>query len=487
VKPSTLGVTWLISKLAWRRLANRFTRRPRSAQLGVRGATPRKSTPGKLLLGLMAVAFAFQGVTVTTGVVGQASHRIEQAEAPTKTFLDDHTFFALELAYEHGACSPVSPDPDWREQALDSLRSPRLQDPERAAERAALVSRFERHCLGDFRPSRVFDHFWPSAELWYPARDPLKLPRTLAVFATLLGLGIVLQTMAGAGNDLTSVDARLEALFAFPVRARGLFLARIFAIALTAPSLWALALPFYGVVFYCAGFGLAGPLLGAVATLYVGLLAGAARVLLETAVPRVVSPTTLARCQAVLTLAAYVAMVSSLGYALRFSRNGASGNFVMLPDWALLMPGSAPLALAGHGTYAVVGALCSALFATTAVTGAVLVAERSVRDGFVAGSGALQAARGTRTPGSSGAARWLTGGAGKELKALFRDRQLRMQAFVVPVAIVTLQLWLNPSLLAHVVSSPAAVATAAVATSMLIMSTRACWLFATQSGAPWFL
>ncbi len=487
MKPSTLGVAWLISKLAWRRLANRFTRRARNGGLGVRAATARKSSPGKLLLGLMALAFAFQGVSITTRVVEQASRRAEQAEAPDTIFIDEMTFFALEESYEHGACDPVHPDRDWREQALASLRSEHVRVADELAERrAVLVQRFEAHCLRDFRPSKVTAHFWPSPELWYPARDPLALPRTLGVFATLLCFGLALQTLAGAGNDLTSVDARLEFLFAFPVRARGLFLARILALAFTVPSLWVIALPFFAVVFFCAGFGVLGVLLGVLATLHVGLLAGAARIVLETTLPRVLSPTMLARCQAVLTLAAYVAMLSSLGYTLRFAQNGATGHFLTLPAWALFTPFSAPLAVAGHRLHAVAGVLSSAAFAIVFVGGAVLVAERAVRDGFVVSSGALQGARGTRLP-SAGGRGWLAGGAGKELKALFRDRQLRMQAFVIPVAIVALQIWLNPSLLAHVLGSAASVATAAFATSMFTLTTGACSLLATEGSALWLL
>jgi ABC-2 type transport system permease protein len=105
----------------------------------------------------------------------------------------------------------------------------------------------------------------------------------------------------------------------------------------------------------------------------------------------------------------------------------------------------------------------------------------------VVSSNADQLTRGPGAKAPSSRLDWLRGGAAKEVKGILRDRQLRMQAFVTPVVLVTLQIWLNPSLLASVGSSPRTLAVAAFATSMFTLATGACGLLATEGAALWML
>lgn len=487
---STLRVTLHIAWLAWRRLANRFQRRKAApAQGGRRGATGRKRAPGKLLLAFMALVFGLQGVTVTTQLVERAARAVEQTSAPGAFFVSRGTFDTLAAATRSGSCEGPSatPTPEYVEEAL---RHEARSLPEYAKYEArfeAYLRQYSLRCADGFRPTAVSSHVWPDPSLWYRAEDPLRLPQGLAFAALLLGLALALQTVVGTGNDLTSVDTRLEFFFAFPVRARALFAARIFAIALTLPTLWIFMLPFYGVVLYCAGFGLFALPLGVLATLYVGVLAGSARVLTESILPRLFSQLTVARIQAGLLVASYVGMIVALGFAFRASRDEALLHWLTLPEWLVYGPVTAPLALAAGGRPALLAVALSASFATLAVLVAVLVAERSVRNGFVVSSNADQAKRVAVKRGTDSTVPWLSAGAAKELKALFRDRQLRMQAFVTPVVLVLVQLWLNPSLLPSIGSNPSHVAAAAFATSMFTLATGACSLLATEGSALWIL
>ena len=75
----------------------------------------------------------------------------------------------------------------------------------------------------------------------------------------------------------------------------------------------------------------------------------------------------------------------------------------------------------------------------------------------------------------------------KELRALFRDRRLRTQAFFTPCFVFGLQLWINPRLLHDISSNPRHIATAAFAVSAFSLTTGACNALATEGPALWML
>jgi ABC-2 type transport system permease protein len=488
VNLSIWRVTRLISSLAWRRLGNRLSRLQRGrSKPGERTATARKRAPGKLLLGFMALVFAFQVVTVTTRLVERAAHVVEDTAEAGVFHVREATFLFLQEAERQGACGEADPGA-LRAEVYAQLgdEAGRLPDQARRdAQERALVEAFDQHCLARFRASSIPARFWPDAGLWYEGPRPLDMQKALGVAASLLALALALNTVAGAGNDLTSIDTRLEFLFVFPVRARALFLARVLSLTLASPVLWVLALPFYGVIFFCAGFDLLALPLAAAATLYLGLLSSALRVLVEAILPRLLSPRAVARCQAALLVASYLSMVVAAAYSLRASQDGTLESWLRLPDVALYAPPTVPLLLAAKGLPGAAAALLAPLFVAALVTLAVLVGEWSVRDGFVVSTSADQLKRGSLAP--SGGSGWLSGAALKELRAIFRDRQLRMQAFVSPALLVLVQIWLNPSLLTSVGESPRALVVAAFATSMFTLTTGACALLATEGTALWML
>jgi membrane protease YdiL (CAAX protease family) len=486
----TLRVTWLVTALVLRRLVNRFgTIRRRKTTGTSRRATGRKSAAGKLLLGFFGMVFVFQTTTITTRFVHQTARGIEQAELPSVVVVHPTTFEALVGAVEAGACdAQVPPEVESTVRNLIDSEVGELRDPERRERRRVeLRALLRTRCLAGFRASAL-PHvaLWPSPEIWYSGSNRLGMPKALALAAVLLSLAVMLQNVAGTGRDLTDVDARFEWLFSFPVPARSLFLSRILAMAFTAPTAWVLLCPFYATVFVCAGFGAYAVPLGVLATLYVGVFSGALRTLLETALPRLLSPPNVARVQAALMLVAYATMLASFATVYSPDADWFLARALALPDAWLYAPLSAPLALTGGARAAAASALVMLACAVSIPFGTVLVAEHLVRGGVVVGTGAYRGARGTPAAAPLGKGLF-RGVVKKELRALFRDRQLRTQAFVTPVMIAAFQIWLNPSLLASLGESPRHVATAAFATGMFPLLTGAFGGLAMESNALWLL
>jgi len=87
--PSTWRVIWLIGKLSWMRLTNRWVRR-RGAKPGERGATARKPTAGRLVIVFASVLFALQAVAGSTVLIqrlaatAELEMAVSHAPHPTK-------------------------------------------------------------------------------------------------------------------------------------------------------------------------------------------------------------------------------------------------------------------------------------------------------------------------------------------------------------------------------------------------------------------
>jgi membrane protease YdiL (CAAX protease family) len=486
--PGTFRVAWLVSRLALTRLANRVSAFKRAGT--GRGATPRKAAAGRTLLGILALLFAFQAVTFTAAALGRAAHVAEQSTAPTFVFVHPWTYYELGQLAERGACKRPLAEPALAKRLAEAfdLEGYEHRDTEdRAAYRRGLRREFEAHCLSRFRDSLVGDAAThPSTRLWFRGAGPLAVPKGLAPFALLFTLMAVLQAVAGMGRDLTDIDQRFEWLFSFPVRARSLFLARMLSMALTAPLLWVLVWPFYASVFWSAGYTWLGIPLGAFVTLYVGMVAGALRVVAETTLPRLLSTRNVSRIQAVLGLLGTVALVPAFALAYTPGLSWVYERALALPNAVLYTPATAPLLLAADGQTPLVGALVVLVSFVVVAFGAVLLGERMVSNGVVASSGVEPGRRGIgvaeadRDFGPRGVAR-------KELRALFRDRQLRTQAFLTPVLALGAQVLLNPSLLRTLGANGRTVAAAAFGTAAFSLLTGAFNGLAIEGHALWTL
>jgi ABC-2 type transport system permease protein len=310
----------------------------------------------------------------------------------------------------------------------------------------------------------------------------------LALVAIMLGVTVALQHLA-ADRELAKVDSGLEWLFSFPVSARSLFLSRALEAALVGPLVLVMVWPFYAAIFWCAGYGAFGILLGAGAALYTGALAGGLRVVTETTLRRFLSLAAVARVQSVLLVLSYVALVSTFALASSARVPWLLTFADRMPALALYAPFSLPLWLTLGGQAAWLAAVGASLLLFALLSASVWIAQYMVRDGVTSGSGNLVAPRsvGARARGTRSASTLLRGVALKELRAVLRDRHLRAQALITPVVLIALQIWLNPQLFEGVLSSPRHVATAAFAFAMLVMAGGACGTLATEGPALWLL
>jgi len=492
VTPRPLGalrVTWLVSALALRRMVNRLSAFRRRAP--GRGGTPKKAAAGKALLGFLALLFGFQSVTLTAAAIERAAHVAEQSTAPGVLFVHAATVRKLERLAGLGVCDETRDLTDEEEARLDDafdLEGFEHRDrDDRATYRRGLEQTFRKRCLTPFRATAVRGPgVLPAPSLWYRGAGERALPKALGVLGLLLTLGVMLQTVAGVGRDLTDVDQRFEWLFSFPVRARSLFLARTLALALTAPLVWLLIWPFYASVFFSAGYRFFGIPLGALAALYVGLLSGAVRVLAETTLPRLLSAPNVSRMQAFLGLLGTLSLVPAFAVAYTPGLGWLYDRALHVADAWLYEPMTAPLLLAAGRASALRGAFLIVAYGAVIALGAVAIAERMVSNGVVAAGGVDPGARGGPLRTSSGAL-GLRGVGLKELRALLRDRQLRTQAFLVPVLAMGAQILLNPSLLRSLAEGAPIIATAAFGTAAFSLLTGALNGLATEGQALWTL
>jgi ABC-2 type transport system permease protein len=467
------------------RLGNVLRRRPRE---GERSATGRKATGGKLLLGFMALFFAWQTATTTALLVQRVSRMSERRAHPGIIVVDHVTYALLELA----AGESKGPRGVLSEQAralLDRAAERTVEQAERAesGRAEAVHEAFEKRGLSGFVESAVPEHrLWPSAALWYGVAPPYQL-LPLAVVAFFLALAQVLQHVAGSDDDLARVGPGLEWLFSFPVRARALFLARAVAAPFASPLVWVVLFPFYAVVFACAGQGVFGLLGAALAAVYVALFGGGLRVLLETTLRRALPSVWVSRVQAVLLTLSLLPLAA--GYTVAHSpiSSGVLEWAARLPGVVLYQPLTLPLVWASGGTEA----WSAMAFALGALAGwlalCVGVAERMVRDGITTGGGEHVVVRGSAAGTIGLRPGLLRGVMFKEWRALFRDRRTRAQALLAPLLLLAMQFFLNPTLANTITSNARHAAAAAFAVSAFSLTTSALPALAAEGPALYWL
>jgi ABC-2 type transport system permease protein len=480
--PATARVIGLIARLSALRVVNRLSvLRARRRRPGERAATGRKPATGRLLLSLFGIFFVLQTIQGTSRLVHQTSLAAERRADPARLALPSADYWQLQAA-----------PPERREAVLRELARNELDvvasEEELNARGEVLVQRLREHGIEAFRASELPPMAaWPNRDLWYGKGDPLDLLRPLALAAFSLGLAQILQHVAGSDDDLARVEASLEWLFSFPVPARALFLARALSAVFSGPLVWLLLLPFYAVCFWCAGYGWGAIPLGIAAAVYLALLAGGLRVLLETTLRRFLPLTWVSRVQALLLMSSGLSMLG--GIALAYSRHtdALSAWLAQLPRWAFYLPPSLPIWLVERGLGAGMAAAASLSFAAAWLPLSVLIAERMVRPGLVNGGGPLVGARGSAFAAPSLFGLPSSNAFRKELRALFRDRRLRAQALFTPILAFGLQVWVNPRLASSISQSPRHCAAAAFAVGAFTLTTGACNALATEGQALWLL
>jgi ABC-2 type transport system permease protein len=513
---STGRVLWLVARLSLRRSYNRlgnvWRRKPKSGEASATGpsvtgpnvagpsvagpsvrtrnATGRKETGGKLLLAFMAIVFAWQTVTTSARLMQRVSRLTEQRAHADVVVLDPVTYHLIRLAaaQQEDVGQPLSAEGKaLLERALDRPEFG-LSDEAREARGAQIRDTFQSRGLDGFHESTIpEDRFWPSAELWYDGGSPLGVLKPLGVVAFFLALAQILQHVAGSDDDLARVGPGLEWLFTFPVRARALFLARAVAAPFASPLAWVVLLPFYAVVFACAGQGAFGVLSAAAAAIYIALLGGGLRVLLETTLRRALPAIWVSRVQAVLLTLSLLPLAA--GYTVAFSpvTSGMLHWASELPSLALYEPLTLPLAWALGGSQAGLAALLALGLLGVWLVASVAVAERMVQGGVTTGAGEHGAVRSRGESGVASRVGFSRGVLLKEWRALLRDRRTRAQAFFGPLLLFGMQFVLNPSLARAITSNARHAATAAFAVSAFSLTTSAFTALASEGPALYWL
>jgi ABC-2 type transport system permease protein len=507
---STGRVLWLVARLSLRRSYNRignvWRRKSKSGERRVTGpsviepsvtsqnvtgrsATGRKETGGKILLAFMALVFAWQTVTTSARLMQRVSRLTEQRAHADVVVLDPVTYHLIRLAAEQGEVGqPLTAEGQaLLDRAVDRFEFG-LSDEALEARGQQIRDTFQKRGLDGFHESAIPDgRLWPSAELWYDAGNPLGVLKPLGVVAFFLALAQVLQHVAGSDDDLARVGPGLEWLFTFPVRARALFLARAVAAPFTSPLAWVVLFPFYAVVFACAGQGAFGVLSAAAAAIYIALLGGGLRVLLETTLRRALPAIWVSRVQAVLLTFSLLPLAA--GYTVAFSpvTSGVLHWASELPPRVLYEPLTLPLVWAARGAHGGQAALLAFGLLGVWLAASVAVAERMVRDGVTTGAGDHRAVRGGGESAVATRPSFTRGVLLKEWRALLRDRRTRAQAFFGPLLLFAMQFVLNPSLARALTSNARHAATAAFAVSAFSLTTSAFAALASEGPALYWL
>jgi ABC-2 type transport system permease protein len=494
--PSVLHVAWLIAALALRRTLNRVPmpwRRRAKEGAGelARPGTRRKGAPGRLLLAFVSLTIAASVVTSVTQMVSRVALAAEQQQFPDVVVVSRETLDGIDWVVARDPAR-VPNTLNERRQLLrmfeyaaadEGIALPSARD----ARAEALTQLFERTGRSAFRASEVELSVWPTPRAWLHRGDPLAMLAPLGLIGGLLALAVSLFAIIGPDRDLSRVESSLEWWFTFPVSVRALLLARVLESGLVSPLLWIMVAPFYGVVFWCAGFGYGSVPLMLLATTFVGLLAGSLRVATETTLRAALSLPRVALAQAALQL------LGSLLLALAFTSLSHVGlGFLIarartLPVWALFNPFSLPFAWLLEGASGLLASGVALLLAPLAVGSAIALGGVMLRDGLLSGTGPLLGVRGTKPTGGRRVGSWLGPVAQKELTSLTRDTGRLTRVVVTPLLAMGFQGLLNPAFHRAVMHEPEHAAAAAFATGGLLLTTGALLSLATESPALWLL
>jgi membrane protease YdiL (CAAX protease family) len=305
----------------------------------------------------------------------------------------------------------------------------------------------------------------------------------LGLLTSLLTIAVALLSSAAMNQEMAKVEWTLEWWFTFPVPARSLLLSRALETAFVNPLAWFMAFPFFTSVFLCAGHGLLAPLLGIMATVYLGLLAGALRVAAETGLRRYLALRNVARIQAALSVIGTLGLMTTvLGSASPDLVTQVTKWAARLPAWTIMNPLN-PMGLASRGAVARTAVACLG-FGVLAVIGATRLGGWFVRDGLTTSTGPHEGSRGAQTTGAE--PRLPLGAiARKELLLLSRDRNRLAQVFLSPILVLGTQFVLNRQFMTSVFAEPRRAASAAFVASGFALTTGGLQTLAADAPALW--
>ncbi len=396
-----------------------------------RGASSRRRSGAGLtwMIGLLLPVFVVQALVMSDRAVCNlvaGAHAVAPGDGPL--VLSPDLYWDLYLVAE-GNSSRQRLASVLDEHGVDEQhRPPRARIERMAAQRGsagfALAESFAERGASGLR--------WRSE----PAKD---------VFAASVAVVLLLLTLAclfsafGARN--TALGGRGEWvqwwLMTFPVATRSLVVARALEYCLVQLLPWFTLFPITWAALAALGAGWALPL-AAAGTLAVAALVGVVRLWGESWLRLRCSLRTRRNVQGACTLGLLVSMAAVFWVAFSESPPLAFFDFAVEAPAALaLLPGAWPVGALGVGGLAVAAGVG---VPAAAFVGSVAATTRCLRGGATEAAGVERAAPGAWMRGAG------LGVCGKELALLRRDRTFLVQAVVVPMAIIALQLIVNPRL-----------------------------------------
>lgn len=436
--PGTLRVLRLLAWTALIRLlrAARIARSKRAATAradkpGRRGATARRRTdPLTVLMLVMLPFFAMQAMLLSNQAVGRiaaaAQNVGEHGRLPVRASLLPHL---ARLA------------PDTSEQRLREQLAKWYVDEDDTPSQSEIVQQFLRRGPVGFTARQQLTFLTMDPVQWSGPEAAATFANAGAVIALAIALMMLASAFGAANTNLAGGEWTFAWLMTFPVRTGSLVLAKaleyslvqflpwLMLFPLLLQMLWALDQP--GAVWLAAG-----------GTLATAVLTGSLRLWIETWLRLRLSLKALRTVQGLGSLLALMGMVAVFGVCLA-PRIPAwfTGLAQAMPELIRALPGAWPMAWSRDGwTVALPGAtLCAAAFGLACRGSVRLLAGGTMRSG-----GVDAGARGAAGTWAGGLLR--PGILGKDLALLLRDRNFLVQTLIVPVAVIALQLVMNPGL-----------------------------------------
>ena len=502
----TVRVIWLLARLSVRRWVNRI-RGYASAAFGRRSkpqgrkGTARKSHLSASLMFMLAGIFLLNSLNLATQFLRRVSSEAETrySETADRIPVSYDAFQALrdaELTIRTG--NPDQRDVYERILRTMLMREARLQarresimDPgetELRARVARLMRVFHEEGCDGFVPKRSHNMMpFPSTRDWLVGDGEGMVLNALGLLMLLLAFSLICMAMGSGNQDLGRVEWHVEWLFSFPVSSRALFLAKALEYALVNPFNWFIILPLFFTLFVASGFGWWSVLYAVIASLYVSIILGAARIALETWLRKRFAVSRLKNLQAVFQVMGLLTFFLVIGLAVapqlpRYLVTWGEN----VPAMALWNPLSLPVLLCGTAPNPWAWlALAGWMIGLPAV--AALFSSYCVSDGIVTTGNPYQGERGASGTSDKG---WLSrreGLVGKDLRLLVRDRNLLVQTLVVPVLIIGFNIFINPAMLRSVLADFQHAATLAFSLGAYVLLFSGFGVLTSEGPALWLL
>jgi membrane protease YdiL (CAAX protease family) len=478
VRDDARALRWILW-LAWRTLYNRMVARmarrrrtkPGEAE-APRTATPRRRRRGLgIFMAFIVPVALWQGYVLSAMLMTHIAARLDHSAHVVPTML---TLLRLDVPRR----AELEQATQLRELIGRDLWLRFLPESERKERIDDLVRRFEADGPSAFHAVEC-NPLWPVG-IWPPGDDSRRFTRVCAWLLTAAASLTLLVTMGIGNQDLGAVEWSMLWTATMPAPTRTLFAAKALEYTVINPLIWGLIMPLLLAMLMASGHGWWSLALAPLGAFAIGLAIAAARVAIETTLRLRWPLARLKNAQAIFTVSGVVLLPLVYGAAIRPEMT--AWMVAAMPDapWELL-PTGLPALMGKGGVLALAASLAAG---TACALVAVALCARLAARGFVLQEHAVQGRRGVGP--ASGA--WSPfGPLRKDLLLLARDRNYLVQALVVPVAIVAMQLILNRGLLESVLHDFRHAAAFAFGLGAYVLAVAGMQALASEGKALWLL